>query len=214
MVAGRICWVQRVRHALSNLLFRVEERVFPPSIAGGSDHWVRQVMDRELADYIAGLHPDRLTALEVSGHGHQADGWLEYESWDYPEFDVCNDLKGDEPVFDVVLAEQVLEHVVDPVRALRNMAALCRPGGLVVVTTPFLIKKHEIPKDYWRFTEDGLRLLLGRVGLAEEVVSSWGNRYVVIGNFNRWTRRMPWHTLRNEPNFPVVVWAIGRKPLG
>jgi ubiquinone/menaquinone biosynthesis C-methylase UbiE len=33
--------------------------------------------------------------------------------------------------FDVVHAHQVLQHVPDPVGALRAMAALCRPGGLV-----------------------------------------------------------------------------------
>lgn len=169
-------------------------------------------MDRTVAGYIASLRPDGLSALEVSGTAHHQDGWMKYESWNYPDFDICSELTGDEPEFDVILAEQVLEHVVDPVRALRNMVALCRPGGYVIVTTPFLIKKHEIPKDYWRFTEDGMRVLLERVGLIEEVVGSWGNRYVVVGNLNRWVRRMRWHTLRNEPNFPVVVWAVGRKP--
>lgn len=209
---GRLPSVRPLRHLFSRLLLFVDERVFPPSVAGGSDHWVRYVMDRVVSDYIASLRPENLSALEISGTSHQQDGWMKYESWNYPDFDICSELAGDEPEFEVVLAEQVLEHVIDPVRALRNMVELCRPSGYVIVTTPFLIKKHEIPKDYWRFTEDGMRALLERAGLIEEVVGSWGNRYVVVGNFNRWARRMRWHTLRNEPNFPVVVWAVGRKP--
>jgi ubiquinone/menaquinone biosynthesis C-methylase UbiE len=35
--------------------------------------------------------------------------------------------------FDVVHAHQVLQHLTDPVRALREMARVCRPGGLIAV---------------------------------------------------------------------------------
>jgi SAM-dependent methyltransferase len=35
--------------------------------------------------------------------------------------------------FDVVHAHQVLQHVADPVGALREMRRVCRPGGLVAV---------------------------------------------------------------------------------
>jgi len=36
-------------------------------------------------------------------------------------------------LFDVILAQDILEHVLDPVAAIRNISALLRPGGVVYV---------------------------------------------------------------------------------
>jgi SAM-dependent methyltransferase len=38
--------------------------------------------------------------------------------------------------FDVVLGVEVIEHLQDPWRYLRNLTAMARPGGLILVTTP------------------------------------------------------------------------------
>lgn len=38
--------------------------------------------------------------------------------------------------FDVVISSECIEHTLDPVAALREIARVARPGGLVVVTTP------------------------------------------------------------------------------
>lgn len=43
------------------------------------------------------------------------------------------DLPYDDDSFDVVHAHQVLQHLTDPVRALTEMARVCRPGGWVAV---------------------------------------------------------------------------------
>jgi ubiquinone/menaquinone biosynthesis C-methylase UbiE len=40
-------------------------------------------------------------------------------------------LEIDDHTFDIVHAHQVLQHLPDPVRALREMKRLCKPGGLV-----------------------------------------------------------------------------------
>jgi Methyltransferase domain len=113
-----------------------------------------------------------------------------------------------------VICEQVLEHVPDPWAAASNLRAMCAPNGHVIVSTPFLVRVHELPLfamgDYWRFTPRGLRTLLEGVGLQVDTMGSWGNRACVIGNFDRWAARRPWHSMRNEPDFPVQVWAFAR----
>jgi SAM-dependent methyltransferase len=140
---------------------------------------------------------------------------MAYTSLNYPEFDLCEPLS-EERTYDVVICEQVLEHVVDPATAVDNLRRLCAPGGQVIVSTPFLIKVHELPEygmlDYWRFTPRGLRLLLERAGLMVEEMGAWGNRQCVAGNVRVWSAYRPWHSLHNEPDIPVQVWAFARNP--
>jgi hypothetical protein len=112
----------------------------------------------------------------------------------------------------------VIEHVVDPLGAARNLRGLCNPGGHLIVSTPFLIRLHELPvyglKDYWRFTPRGLRTLLESAGLTVDKVEGWGNRSCIIGNLDRWPAYRRWMSLRNEPDLPVQVWAFARNATG
>lgn len=179
---------------------------------GNAHQWARLVMNHEVDARLSILDRSRLDALEVSGTDHHHRGWRSYTSIHWPQHDICDPELDLGQQFDVVLAEQVLEHVENPWAAVLNMQKMCRPDGLVAITTPFLIRRHEVPKDYWRFTEDGLRILLDHAGLDVESTSSWGNRRCVVGNFKRWTRHRWWRPLTNEPDFPVVVWAFARKP--
>jgi SAM-dependent methyltransferase len=65
---------------------------------------------------------------------------------------------------DVVLSTQVLEHVPDPERYLAEAGRLLKPGGLLILGTHGFWMYHPTPTDYWRWTAEGLRLLLERSG--------------------------------------------------
>jgi hypothetical protein len=53
---------------------------------------------------------------------------------------------------------------------------------------------------------------LQRAGLEIDSIGYWGNRQCVTGNLSRWAAHRPWHSLRNEPDMPVQVWAFARNP--
>jgi SAM-dependent methyltransferase len=65
----------------------------------------------------------------------------------------------DESVGTVVCVE-VLEHVHDPLRAVREIHRVLRPGGIAVLTSVMFMPVHEHPWDFWRFTPEGFAHVL------------------------------------------------------
>jgi SAM-dependent methyltransferase len=200
---------------VSARLRKVRDRLLRPEASSGADQWQRVPLIAAVDRHIDSLDPPSRTAAEISGEAHASKPWKSFASLNYPEFDLCAPLEGSS-TFDIVICEQVIEHVLDPVAAARNLRALCTRGGHVIVSTPFLIRIHELPMfgmhDYWRFTPRGLRRLLEHAGLVVDTVESWGNRSCVVGNFDLWPAYRRWHSLRNEPDLPVQVWAFARNP--
>ena len=62
--------------------------------------------------------------------------------------------------FDTVLCMEGLEHFYDPKQAVSEMTRVLRHGGALILSTRFIFPLHEMPHDYFRFTEYGLRHLL------------------------------------------------------
>lgn len=60
---------------------------------------------------------------------------------------------------DIVVAEMVLEHLMDPGRGAAELQRVCRPGGLILVKVPFCFPWHGIPIDFFRVTPSGVRAL-------------------------------------------------------
>jgi SAM-dependent methyltransferase len=174
--------------------------------------YLRHVMNGVIGAKLDSLNAQELSAVEISGDQRGEVGWASYSRLIYPDFDQTEPPRDLPGPFDVVICEQVLEHVVDPWKAVRTLYALTRPGGTVIVDTPFLIRMHTEPGDYWRFSPEALRLLLGQAGFEVEEVGTWGNRVAVMTNLFGWTpvhRGLP---MRAHPDFPVVVWAFAKRP--
>ncbi|MFA5996719.1 MAG: methyltransferase domain-containing protein [Candidatus Paceibacterota bacterium] len=61
-----------------------------------------------------------------------------------------------------IACESVLEHVEDPIRAMKELYRVLEPGGYLYVYVPFLFYYHAEKtyyKDYWRFTKDAIEML-------------------------------------------------------
>lgn len=63
--------------------------------------------------------------------------------------------------FDMVLCLEVLEHVESPLDVLREIYAVLRKGGVLVLSAPQNYCLHNDPADFYRFTRQGLVELVG-----------------------------------------------------
>lgn len=61
--------------------------------------------------------------------------------------------------YDIVLSGQVMEHVRKPWIWIRELARVCKPGGLVITIVPVSWPYHEAPVDCWRAFPEGMRAL-------------------------------------------------------
>ena len=60
---------------------------------------------------------------------------------------------------DGVICNSVLEHVPEPRGVVDEIFRILKPGGKCYGSTPWIYPYHPCTKDYWRFSEDGLRYL-------------------------------------------------------
>jgi|SRR6185503_476893 len=88
--------------------------------------------------------------------------------------DVCEMSQVPDARYDTVVCHQVLEHVRRPVAALGHMHRVLKPGGLLIVSVPHLSRRHELPNDYFRYTQEGLASTMSDAGFCVERIVAYG----------------------------------------
>lgn len=77
--------------------------------------------------------------------------------------------------FDVVVSTELLEHVADWQSVISNIKNVCRPGGIIVLTTRSRgYRYHGAPHDYWRFELEDMYHIFSdcvQVGVARDILS-------------------------------------------
>jgi SAM-dependent methyltransferase len=208
MIADALTGWARSRPQLKNRLRRALH-----ALGYDTTDWMRIVMYRRCFEFVRALGPQRLDALEISA-GPQWVREFKFRSYTgtaYPGFDICSEALPQR--FDLIIADQVFEHLKWPYRAGRNVLTMLRPGGYLLITVPFLVRVHRSPTDCSRWTEEGLWYFLQECGFAAPAITtgSWGNRSCVKANLTAWRKRRPLGSLANEPDYPLVVWAFAQR---
>ena len=83
--------------------------------------------------------------------------------------------------YDAIVMNEVLEHIQQPEVAIKTLSELLSPGGVLIMTTPFLVNFHANPDDHNRYTPSAIRLMLKHAGLQPKVVEGRGNWLAATG---------------------------------
>ena len=82
--------------------------------------------------------------------------------------------------FDTILTTSVVEHIAAPEVFWDEIARVLRPGGVLILSTPFMYPLHEEPHDYHRYTEHQLRAQCESRCLTVLKLETFGGRAEVI----------------------------------
>jgi len=192
-------------------------------LARGQHHVTRYSMYQALGKVNLGLSGHVLT---ISHSANLADllgiTATQITEANYPQASMLS-LPYPDSCFDFVLSDQVLEHVNgSPQAAIDECTRVLKPGGIACHTTCFMNPKHEAPGqfgDYWRFTDDGLRILHAKYSEIIEC-GAWGNFdvWTVVADGLRFAKipHAKWHPLhriavKNDPEWAVMTWVVAKK---
>ncbi len=117
--------------------------------------------------------------------------------------------------FDTVVSTQMLEHVEKPWVVVHEMGRILKPGGICIVTAPFLVPYHADPHDFFRYTTQGMESLFKNEGFSIIESGSYGNAPSVLaemihfGYFSHYTKRTKIGTwIRNKIVDTVKMMAF------
>lgn len=133
------------------------------------EHWIWTFRDvfagKDVLD-IGAQNPRRWLGEGYRTFGHTAD--------------VTADIKGDlldglPEWWDAIICTEVLEHCENPIAAVANIHKALKPGGVLLVTSPFIWPWHGTDDydDFWRMTRQGWQLLLRKFKDVEITAVPW-----------------------------------------
>ena len=138
------------------------------------------------------------------------DGLLK-EEWNYRAIDIVSDIIAipvESERFDVILCTEVLEHVPEPIAALREMSRILKVGGRLFLTAPLGCGLHQEPHHYYGgFTPHFYRKFLPEFGMEVESVEPNGGLFRMLVQENNRAGHLLTQLYR-YPRWHPMSWVI------
>lgn len=107
--------------------------------------------------------------------------------------------------FDTVVSTQVLEHVEKPWVVVHQIGRILKPGGVCIITAPFLVPYHADPHDFFRYTIPGMESLFKNEGFTIVESGGYGNTPSILAEMMHFA-----HFSHYEKRTGVRLWLRDR----
>ncbi|KPL85984.1 class I SAM-dependent methyltransferase [Herpetosiphon geysericola] len=105
--------------------------------------------------------------------------------------------------YDLILLTQVLEHLPEPQLVLKEMLRLLKPNGTLWLSAPLFYEEHEVPFDFYRYTQFGFQQQLTQAGFQVEQTQWLEGYYGTLA----YQADLAVRSLRLNPRFYGGGWA-------
>jgi len=96
--------------------------------------------------------------------------------------------------FDSSISTAVLEHLEEPQKAVDENFRVLKEGGIAIYSIPLFFHVHEAPRDFYRFTEHGIRYIFEKAGFEILEIKPLSGFWTTFGTFLS-------YTLQTDPHF-------------
>lgn len=131
------------------------------------------------------------------------------------EADLTQPIDLPDEAFDTIILSDVLEHIPVPLDLCREMSRLLAPGGKLIMNVPFYYPLHEIPHDFYRYTEFALRRFMLCSGMRIISVEPLGGAAEILSDIiSKNLLRLPVGGFFAAKVLQAAAWWFARTRLG
>jgi SAM-dependent methyltransferase len=148
--------------------------------------------------------------LYIGGAATRVDGYVNLDLFPLPGVDVAANaetLPFRTGIFQRVECDAVLEHVERPELVMSEITRVLAPGGFAHIVVPFCHPFHEYPRDFRRFTPDGLKQLAGPLQVVAEGWRTGPTATLLVFILEYVKVWLPWRTARVVAH-GVLGWLL------
>jgi len=95
--------------------------------------------------------------------------------------DITKEIPKPDNYYDLIICNEVLEHINEPFLALKEFNRILKPNGKLVLTAPQCHGLHQEPHNYFNYLSYGLEYLLKKAKFIEITIIPLGGSFHLLG---------------------------------